>query len=217
MVSPINFCKVVVGSLLVISMAACGPTPVPAEPDVSVDTSVPMEVATPITPITGDLVVQPESTTGTYDRTAWGNWSIKAGCTTREQILKDSGDSIQMGAHCRVLSGHWKSPYDLKDINNPVMVQIDHIVPLKEAFQSGAQGWNAAQRNIFYNDRDNLVAVSGTSNASKSDSDLAQWLPVQGYVCTYVVAYEKIKKKYALTVDAKENAKLKELKIGCKV
>lgn len=217
MVLPINFCKVVVGSLLVISMTACGPTSAPAEPAVSVDTSAPMEVATPITPITGDLVVQPESTTGTYDRTAWGNWSNKAGCTTREQILKDSGDSIQMGTHCRVLGGHWKSPYDLKDINNPVMVQIDHIVPLKEAFQSGAQSWNAAQRNIFYNDRDNLVAVSGTSNASKSDSDLAQWLPVQSYVCTYVVAYEKIKKKYALTVDAKENSKLKELKIGCKV
>ena len=87
----------------------------------------------------------------------------------------------------------------------------DHVVPLKEAWISGARTWTAAQRQNFANDltRPQLVAVTDNLNQSKGDQDPATWLPpLNSFKCNYVVAWIQVKHYYGLTVDSAEKTAL---------
>lgn len=152
-----------------------------------------------------------------YDRSTWGNWATVSGkCDTRETVLKTQGQNVVVDANCKATSGTWTSPYDSIVITQERLLDIDHIVPLKEAWLSGAGGWNAKQRNTFYNDLDNLVAVSQNSNRSKGDSDPAVWIPSnKAYVCTYISKYVAIKTKYHLSEDNKEQLRIQDLQRNC--
>ena len=95
---------------------------------------------------------------------------------------------------------------------------VDHFVPLAEAWDSGARRWNAATRQRFANDlRDprTLVAVTASSNRSKSDRDPAEWLPSLGN-CAYVRQWVAVKIRWHLTVDAAEKRALRGLAEGCR-
>lgn len=141
-----------------------------------------------------------------YDRSNWGDWSTVNGCSTRERVLIRDGMDVKLGKNCTVLSGSWSSKYDTTfTTTNPRELQIDHIVPIKEAFNSGAAIWSNEQKRTFYNDMDNLIAVSIHSNESKSDADPAKWLPKNdAYVCTYLKQWKAIKLKYKLDMDPAE-------------
>lgn len=162
------------------------------------------------------LDVREEDTGAHYDRDAWGDWTVDGnGCDTRERILQAQGTAVEVGKGCKVLSGTWLSVYDGKTITSARGLDIDHIVPLSEAQQSGARGWSKTQRVAFYNDAANLVAVSASSNRSKGDDDPAEWMPTATYRCAYATAYVAVKAKTGLSVDRAERDALAGALRGC--
>ncbi|KIY44703.1 hypothetical protein FISHEDRAFT_50946, partial [Fistulina hepatica ATCC 64428] len=107
---------------------------------------------------------------------------------------------------CTVSSGKWFSQYDGVEIDQSSKVDIDHVVPLKEAWVSGARNWDPdnVKRTALANDITNpqLLSVSQKSNRMK---DPAEWVPTrESYVCTYVRAWVQVKYNYGLSIDMDE-------------
>ncbi|WP_370288996.1 HNH endonuclease family protein [Nocardioides sp.] len=169
---------------------------------------------------------------GTYERSAFGSsWADVDGngCNQRDDVLlRDavpaSARTAQQG-RCDhdVLAGSWVDPYtgrrltftDLKAPDQAQAIQIDHVVPLSEAWASGADRWSEEQRRTFANDLDNLLAVDGPTNASKSDGDPAAWRPRKGYQCAYATRWITVKSRYDLGADASEVAALRQMLDYC--
>jgi hypothetical protein len=110
---------------------------------------------------------------------------------------------------CVVLTGRLAEPYTGRTIafskSDASAVQIDHVVALSDAWQTGAQPWAAGTRLVFANDPLELLAVDAAANDAKSDSDAASWLPPnQGYRCAMVARQVAVKAKYGLWVTAAE-------------
>jgi hypothetical protein len=123
---------------------------------------------------------------------------------------------VESGASCKIGTGKWTSAYDGVVVTNARELDIDHIVPVKEANRSGARAWSTEQRAKFYNDSANLVAVSATSNRSKGDSDPGHWRPpLRAYWCDYAKGYAAVKVRYQLTVDQDEKAALSQMLRTC--
>ena len=144
-----------------------------------------------------------------YERSLFKLWidADSDGCNTREEVLiEEAVVKPTIGKSCALTGGAWLSPYDGIRITKASAVDIDHVVPLSEAWRSGAWAWTPAQRQAFANDLDDprtLVAVSLGQNRSKGDKDPSQWLPPKG-VCTYIADWISIKARYQLSVDAIE-------------
>lgn len=165
----------------------------------------------------GQLTVAVEDTGAHYDRAAWGDWIGQGrSCDTRAIVLQHQGSDVRSGASCKIASGTWTSAYDGTVVTNARDLDIDHIVPVKEANRSGARNWTTEQRATFYNDSENLIAVSASSNRSKGDSDPAKWRPqARAYWCGYATSYARIKVRYHLTVDQDEKAALSQMLGTC--
>jgi hypothetical protein len=120
---------------------------------------------------------------------------------------------------CDLVGGSWYSVYDGVTTTDPSDFDIDHVVALKEAWDSGAYAWTASQRRAFANDLANpeaLIAVSASSNRSKSDRDPADWLPPnQSYHCTYIEHWMKVKIFWSLSVDEREFQAIRRIAAGC--
>ena len=165
------------------------------------------------------LVVAEDHTTG-YNRALFKHWidADKNGCDTRaEVLLAEASTTPKIGAKCKLTGGKWLSSYDGKTITNPSLLDVDHMVPLAEAWRSGAWKWTDAEREIYANDLQNsraLIAVSSSINRTKGDKDPAKWLPTKDK-CTYVESWITIKLKYSLTADDKEASALRSLVTNC--
>jgi hypothetical protein len=166
------------------------------------------------------LSTTPEHPTG-YERTLFVHWvdADHDGCNTRQEVLiAESRTTPQVGANCQV-SGSWRSAYDGVITTDATSFDIDHVVPLKEAWDSGAWDWPAERRQAYANDLGDsrsLRAVSASSNRSKSDKDPAQWLPPRtAFRCTYANNWVVIKVRWQLNVDAAERATLIEILSAC--
>ena len=146
---------------------------------------------------------------GGYERAFFKLWvdADSDGCNTREEVLvQEAVIKPTVGNLCTLTGGAWLSPYDGIRTTKASSLDIDHLVPLSEAWKSGAWAWTPAQRQAFANDLDDprtLVAVSLGQNRSKGDKDPSQWLPPKG-VCTYIADWISIKARYQLSVDAIE-------------
>jgi hypothetical protein len=112
------------------------------------------------------------------------------------------------GKTCTILSGKWVSAYDNKNVTKASTLDIDHMVPLKEAWESGAASWTDAERESFANDlgfAGSLIAVSASTNRSKGDKDPANWLPSnKALTCPYAISWIQVKYRWSLTADWKE-------------
>lgn len=162
-----------------------------------------------------------------YSRDQFGQaWADvdRNGCDTRNDILSRDlhGTTLKAGTGgCVVLSGTLSDPYTGKDIAfqrgpGSTAVQIDHVVPLSDAWQKGAQTWDAEKRLRFANDPENLLAVDGQANMQKGDSDLATWLPPStGYRCTYAAKAVHIKAKYGLWMTQAEQTAAQRILSKC--
>jgi hypothetical protein len=142
------------------------------------------------------------------------------GCNTRaEVLLAESLVEPTVESGCKVTAGEWLSYYDQVTVTAPSGLDIDHMVPLAEAWDSGASGWTAARRQAYANDLDaerSLVAVTARTNRSKGDQDPADWLPPAASArCTYTVDWVATKLRWALTVDSRERTALEGLADGC--
>ncbi|MFC9280175.1 HNH endonuclease family protein [Streptomyces collinus] len=162
------------------------------------------------------LPVRTEDRTG-YERTKFKHWvdADKDGCNTRAEVLKaEAVVAPEQGAKCALSAGEWYSPYDDRYIQGPSGLDIDHLVPLAEAWDSGASAWTAAEREAYANDLGDtraLIAVSAASNRSKADQDPSTWLPpAAGYRCQYVTDWIADKTRWGLSIDTGEHRALTE-------
>ncbi|KAI0318655.1 hypothetical protein OF83DRAFT_1056533 [Amylostereum chailletii] len=163
----------------------------------------------------GQLTVATESNSPAYARSEFKTWDTISGtCDTRETVLKRDGTSVVTDSACKATSGKWVSPYDDLSTTDASSLDIDHLVPLKEAWVSGARDWTAAQRESFANDltRPQLIAVTNSLNRSKSDKDPAEWVPpLDSFKCEYARAWITVKHFYDLTLDSAEKSALSDL------
>ena len=154
-----------------------------------------------------------------YKRSLFKHWSDldRDGCSTREEVLiAESLTNAQVDAYgCKVIAGDWYSPYDNQRYSYPADVDIDHVVALKEAWDSGAHSWSAAKREQFANDLSDdrsLIAVKDSENQSKSDKDPSNWIPKNSaYLCTYLADWVAIKARWGLSMDTSEWGRIKNL------
>jgi hypothetical protein len=165
------------------------------------------------------LTVTSEAGSSTYDRSYFPHW-IDAdgdGCNTREEVLiAESRVTVYPGSGCSVTRGKWYSWYDGATWTYASDVDIDHVIALKEAWESGARKWSLTDRRRFANDlgyRWSLDAVTDNVNQSKSDRDPAQWLPAINK-CTYAMHWTGVKYRWRLTIDSAEKSKLSSLLSG---
>jgi hypothetical protein len=161
----------------------------------------------------------PQSMAG-YSRTRFPHWIQQSnGCDTRETVLKRQGQGVVAAAGtCKVTAGSWLSPYDGKTYTDPQQLDIDHMVPLANAWRSGAGKWTDEQRQDFANDltRPQLIAVSLTQNRAKGDQDPSQWKPPNhGYWCQYAEDWVAVKYFWKLTVTVTEKAALTDMLGTC--
>jgi hypothetical protein len=170
-------------------------------------------------PMLAGLTVAPEGSSGGYDRDLFPHWINQSGaCDTREVVLQRDGTGVAVDSSCQPTSGQWYSVYDATWVSDSSDVDIDHIVALAEAWRSGASGWTTAKRQEFANNLSiaQLIAVSASSNSSKSDKDPAEWTPPnQNTWCIYAREWIWVKSSYGLTVDSAEKHALQSLLDTC--
>jgi hypothetical protein len=195
----------------------------PSEP---AETSEPVAQETerpqnPLATLLSQLTLAPERGDG-YDRDLFRHWvdDDGDGCNARREVLiAEAVNRPQVSGDCDLVGGSWYSVYDGVTTTDPSDFDIDHVVALKEAWDSGAYAWTASQRRAFANDLANpeaLIAVSASSNRSKSDKDPADWLPPnQSYHCTYIEHWMKVKIFWKLSVDEREFQAIRRVSAGC--
>jgi cytochrome c5 len=171
--------------------------------------------------VLASITVAPENPRG-YKRSLFKHWIDVDGdgCDAREQVLKRDAIGLPQvdPFKCFVVEADWLSPYDGVKTTDRTEVDIDHVVALKEAWDSGAFAWNEAQRTAYANDTSDsrtLLAVSSSSNRSKGDKDPSNWLPaLRAYQCTYVANWIAVKARWGLSMDQSEWGRLNNMLSG---
>lgn len=145
------------------------------------------------------------------------------GCRTRDDILaRDLHGATVRDDGCTVMTGVLFDPYSgleihfVRGVKTSANVQIDHVVALANAWQSGAWRWTDGRRVAFANDPLGLLAVSGVANAAKGKSNAAEWLPPnKAFRCAYVARQIAVKAAYGLSVTAPEKAAMQRVLTAC--
>ncbi|MHC0430633.1 HNH endonuclease family protein [Streptomyces sp. O3] len=154
------------------------------------------------------LKVAPHGSMSGYSRSSFSHWAQQGDkCDSREVVLERDGEDVQRDDECKAVSGTWVSAFDGVTVDSASKVDIDHIVPLANAWRSGAARWDADKRKEFANDleRPQLIAVTASSNRSKGDQGPDEWQPPEkSYWCTYGRAWTAVKSSYELSVTESE-------------
>ncbi|MGW6289092.1 HNH endonuclease family protein [Streptomyces sp. NPDC055107] len=153
-----------------------------------------------------------------YTRSSFKHWNSgdnsTDGCNTRAEVLiSEAVVAPTVEAGCKLTGGTWVSYYDGQEVTSAGALDIDHMVPLAEAWDSGASAWTAVRREAYANDQGahvSLVAVTARSNRQKSDQDPADWMPPSPDAqCRYVGEWVSTKLRWQLTADDRELEALK--------
>ncbi|NED83766.1 HNH endonuclease [Streptomyces sp. SID11233] len=205
-------------AVLAASAALAATTGLLSAPSAQAAMPTPVAASTARTYLT-QLTVQAEGSSSGYSRDKFPHWITQSGaCNTREVVLKRDGTNVTQDSSCAAVSGSWYSEYDGATWTAASDLDIDHMVPLAEAWRSGASSWTTAQRQAYANDltRPQLIAVTDNVNQAKGDKDPAKWLPSRAaYKCTYARAWVHVKHYYDLTVDSAEKTALQSALDGC--
>lgn len=165
------------------------------------------------------LTVQPAGSMAGYSRDLFPHWSIVSGtCDTRETVLEEQGVGVRTDGECRATSGSWTSPYDGATWSDASDVDIDHMVPLAEAWRSGAAEWDQVTRELFANDLKSrqLIAVTDNINQAKGDQPPHEWVPpLRSYWCDYAINWVDVKTVWQLTVTSAEVTALGDMLDTC--
>jgi hypothetical protein len=160
----------------------------------------------------GSLRVAADGSGSGYSRDLFPHWNTVSGaCNTRETVLKRDGTGVVTDSSCAATSGSWYSPYDGATWSQASDVDIDHMVPLSNAWRTGASSWTTTRRSQFANDLTNpqLIAVTDNVNQSKGDQSPATWKPSRtAYWCTYSKMWIHVKHQYTLTINSAEKSAL---------
>lgn len=183
------------------------------------------EVVEAVQELIGQLRIEPEPFPRRgYDRDEFDHWSDLDGdgCHTREEVLIAERDAGRVEG-CRVVGGRWFSAYDGKSLARPGALDVDHMVALGEAWDSGAHDddtWSEDKRERYANDlgyRDSLIGVSLGSNRAKGDKDPAEWMPPREAVwCRYATMWTTVKIRWDLAADEAEVTALREMFRRCR-
>lgn len=175
-------------------------------------------------PLSG-IPIQPEQATTPYHRVHWmpgGSWADADGdCQDgRQEILiaQSKAKPVLTADTCSVVSGLWVDPYTGQTTTNPSDVEIDHLIALKEAHDSGGASWPPEKKQAFAQDvsSGNLFVVMTSTNRSKSDRDPGAWLPAnKAHACWYVKRWTTVKRQWALSVDQAEADAIRHLAKFC--
>lgn len=164
-----------------------------------------------------NLPVRAEVRSG-YVRTKFKLWDdVDHDCQDARAEVLVQESKVSTTGPCTIATGRWLSYYDGQVLTNASDLDIDHVVPLAEAWDSGARNWTAAKREAYANDltdKRTLVAVSASANRSKGDRDPAEWMPAYGQ-CRYVKQYVVVKVRWGLSVDRTEKRALRDIAAGC--
>jgi len=165
------------------------------------------------------LTVAAEGSMTGYSRDLFPHWiTISGTCNTREMVLKRDGTNVVVGSDCYPDSGSWFSPYDGVTAYIASDIDIDHVVPLAEAWRSGASSWTTSTRQAFANDLNypQLIAVTDNVNVAKGDKDPASWKPPQtSYYCTYSKMWIRSKYHWGLKLQSSEKSALQSMLNTC--
>jgi hypothetical protein len=207
------------------SPSATAPVEVPGEPGLRepIDAGPPdpsaqaNDVATRPLPVrpAGPVQSDDDGPSPPYERGAWPHWIDADGdCqdTRTEVLIAESIGPVTFtdDRECEIASGRWRCPYTDRTFSDPRQLDVDHFVPLAEAYRSGGDRWTKQQRTDYANDLgdpEQLVAVYRSANRSKGSKNIVAWLPEEpGSRCDYVETWLRIKQRWHLRVDAAERA-----------
>jgi hypothetical protein len=165
------------------------------------------------------LTVATEGSMSGYSRSLFPHWiTVSGSCDTRETVLKRDGSGVTTDSGCYPTSGRWYSPYDGATWTAASDVDIDHVVPLAEAWRSGASAWTTSKRQSFANDLSypQLIAVTDNVNQAKGDQDPSTWQPpLSSYRCTYAKMWIRSKYHWGLKLQSSEKSALQSLLNTC--
>jgi hypothetical protein len=175
----------------------------------------------PLRTAVANLAVATENRAG-YNRDLFPHWIDADGdrCNTRNEVLiTEATTKPSVSSTCALTGGRWYSYYDNATWTNPSDLDIDHVVALAEAWDSGARTWPTSRRQAFANDLGDsrsLIAVTDNVNQSKSDKDPAEWLPPQTSArCRFITEWVVVKIRWRLTVNTAEKNTLTSLAASC--
>lgn len=171
----------------------------------------------------GSLAVKGRAPKTDYTRAQFGDgWATTGLCDTRNIILHRDLQNPVVNDQCQVTSGTLNDAYSgtviefNRGATTSADVQIDHVVALSDAWQTGAQQFTSAQRVALANDPLELLAVSGQQNQQKSDGDAATWLPAnKAFRCQYIARQIAVKAKYRLWVTSAEGDAMRSILSTC--
>jgi len=177
-----------------------------------------------------ELKVRPAGSMAGYSREEFPHWSDAQefgwklpgrtpdpeSCDARDAALIRDGREERVDAYCDVASGSWFDPYGGQTYTDPEDIDIDHIVPLANAWRSGASSWNTAKRESFANVSRDLLSVDDALNQSKGDKGPEAWKPPRkAYWCVYAKRWIGIKHYWDLSVTGAERSALKQMLDRC--
>ncbi|KAM7192100.1 hypothetical protein V8F33_008525 [Rhypophila sp. PSN 637] len=202
--------SVILGGLLALAGNVIA-IPVPTPPGIP-------SASTAVTQL-NSLTVKAYVDDGTYNRDLFPHWiTISGQCNARETVLARDGTSVVAGSNCAPTSGTWKSPYDGATWTQASDIDIDHMVPLKNAWVSGAKSWTTSKRQQFANDltRPQLWSVTDNVNQSKGDKSPDAWKPpLSSFYCTYAKSWVQVKYYWALSITSAEKSALTSMLNTC--
>ena len=184
-------------------------------------TSTSAPSAAPAPGLLGALTVAAEGSRNGYDRSLFSHWrdTNGSGCDARQDTLAEQVigfPQVDLFDSCVIVEGDWYSIFDgVTHAGSPSELDIDHVVALAEAWDSGAANWDSATRRRFANDPAHLVAVTASSNRSKGDSDLTEWRPLRSAWCVTATITAQVKAAYGLSVDRAEYDAIAEMLGTC--
>lgn len=150
-------------------------------------------------------------------------WRLASGtpdpgsCDVRDAALIRDGRRVRVGSGCHVSHGRWFDPYTGNLYYRPSDIDIDHMVPLAEAWRTGAKRWSAAKRESFANNRGEVLSVEDNANASKEDCEPEAWKPPRkAYWSTYSKKWINIKHRWNLTATYAEKRALRNMLGTCR-
>lgn len=169
-------------------------------------------------------VAEPGSMSG-YSREKFEHWSDARefgwdapdpSCDVRDAALIRDGEDVMVGDGCRIESGTWLDPYTTNTYTDPQDVDIDHVVPLANAWRSGASEWSADEREAYANAPGVLLSVEDNANQEKGDKGPEAWKPPNEAIwCDYATRWISIKSEYELSVNPQEKDALSEMLATC--
>ncbi|KAI0469909.1 hypothetical protein GGR56DRAFT_668403 [Xylariaceae sp. FL0804] len=197
--------------LLAAGVTLAAPAPAPSPTGIPSESSAKSKLSA--------LTVATSVDTDTYDRDLFPTWDTITGtCNTREYVLERDGTDVVVGSDCYPESGTWTSPYDGAEWTAASDLDIDHMVPLKNAWISGASEWTTDKREQYANDivRPQLWAVTDNVNESKGDSSPDEWQPpLESFYCKYAESWIAVKSYWELTITSAEKTALSDMLDTC--